>query len=672
MKTMKGFKKITCTLVLILSILFSAQKSYTQEGKILMKIGNENVTVEDFLYVYHKNNIKGEVIDRKNLEEYLNLFINFKLKVKEAESLGLDTVAEFQKELSGYRKQLAQTLLTDKDVTEHLIREAYERMQYDIRASHILIRLEPNALPKDTLNAYNKTLSLRNRILKGEPFSKVAMEASDDHSARDSEATDRRPAMKGNGGDLGYFTALDMVYPFENGAYNTAVGDISMPIKTNFGYHLIKVTDKRPAMGRVQAAHILISLPRETDAQTIEDKKNEINKIYEKIKKGESFEELARTHSDDKGSGAKGGVLPWFGVNRMVPEFIEAISNLNINDISKPIQTQYGFHIIKLLDKKGIDGFDNLYAEIKSKVSRDPRANLSKELFIERIKKDNQFTEFPKALDELIKVVDDSIFYGKWEINSASGLKKSLFKIADKTLTQQDFAKFLSDRQTPRSKDNVTTYVKNMYDDFVNESCLAYEDSKLEEKNKDFRELMKEYRDGILLFELTDQKVWSKAIKDTIGLERFFESIKYNAPFMWGKRLNATIYICKDEKIAKAARKQAIAADKKGRPNQVVVDKLNKKNPEAVKIESNFFSKGDSKVIDAIEWTSGISNNQNIGDNIVFVMVHELLKPEPKKLSDVRGLVTAEYQNYLEQKWVEELKSKYKVEIFNDVFSSIK
>jgi len=651
--------------------LFFSLNLFSQSNETLMTIAGEKVTKSEFLSVYYKNNTKGEPIEKKTLDEYLQLFINFKLKVKEAEVLGLDTVNAFIKELAGYRKQLAQTLLTDKDVSEKLIKEAYDRMQWDIRASHILIRIDNNTPPKDTLEAYNKIIKLRNRILKGESFEKVAVEASEDQSARDSEASDKRPAMKGNAGDLGYFTALDMVYPFENGAYNTKVGEVSMPIRTAFGYHLIKVTDKKPAMGKVQVAHILKSIAKNASEEVETQKKAEINKIYDSIIAGKTFDEMAQKYSDDKGSGTKGGVLPWFGVNRMVPEFIETVALLkNNNDVAKPIRTLYGYHIIKLLDKKGIDTYENLYSELKSRVSRDPRSNLSKEVFVTRVKKDYNFTEELNNLSPFYKIVTDSIFTGKWKVEAAKGLNDMLFKIADKTITQQDFAAYLSTHQATRTKENIENYVNSTYNSFVDESCINYEDSRLEIKDADFRNLMKEYRDGILLFELTQEKVWSKAINDTVGLKSFYETVKQN--YMWPTRLNASIYICQDEKIANKAHSMAKKADKKGMPNQIILDKMNLNNPNSLKIESNFYSKGESSIIDGIEWKEGISEDKNIGKDVVFVVVHEVLKPEPKNLSDVKGLVTAEYQNYLEKNWIAELKNKYPVKVNEDVLSTIK
>ncbi|MEI8049804.1 MAG: peptidylprolyl isomerase, partial [Bacteroidota bacterium] len=259
---MKTF--LTKGMLTIAALILFSQVWSQNSDQVLMNVAGENVTKSEFLGVYQKNNTKGEVIDQKSLDEYLDLFINFKLKVKEAEVLGLDTVKSFRDELGGYRKQLAQPYLIDEDANKALLDEAFARKGEDIRASHILIRVDKNAKPADTLAAYNKVMKIRKRLLKGEDFGKLAIEFSDDESAKDRTQEGR--TMKGNKGDLGYFTVFDMVYPFETGAYSTKTGDVSQPVRSEFGYHLIKFTDRKPAMGKVQIAHILFLYPKDAKA----------------------------------------------------------------------------------------------------------------------------------------------------------------------------------------------------------------------------------------------------------------------------------------------------------------------------------------------------------------------------------------------------------------------
>jgi peptidyl-prolyl cis-trans isomerase SurA len=658
----------------LVSGAFAQVSSGTKQTKgnddpVLLTVAGEKITKSEFLTVYNKNNMKKDVIDKKSLEEYLDLYINFKLKVKEAEALGMDTASSFKTELAGYRKQLAQPYLMDKEVNDKLLQEAYSRMQWDIRASHILVKVGPNALPSDTLKAYKKIMDIRDSIVKkGKDFGKMAIAYSDDLSARDQEKTGNRPASKGNAGDLGYFTALDLVYPFETAAYNTKVGEISMPIRTDFGYHLIKVTDRKPAMGKAEAAHILITIPANSTAADSAKYKAKINEIYDKIKGGATFEDMAKQFSDDKASASKGGVIAWFGVNRMVPEFIVAVSKLKKGEISAPVQTMYGWHIIKLVDRKEIAPFDTIKAELKTKIAKDSRANKSKEVMVEKIKKEYGFKDDPKALADFNTVVTDSIFMGKWKAIKAKDLTKNLCSIGNKQFSQQDFAKYLAAHQSSKTnKVDISAYVNSMYKQFIAESAINYEDGMLETKYPEFKSLMKEYRDGILLFELTDEKVWSKAVKDSVGLKEFYDKNKQN--YMWDTRLDASIYTCANAKVAKATHKLL----KKGTlTNDEILKEINKTSQLDLKIESGKFLKKDNPLIDSIPWVEGTTKDLPKNGSVIFVKVNKVIAKEPKSLAEAKGMVTADYQTYLEKAWIDSLKKKYPVEVNGDVFSTIK
>ncbi|MCX6273526.1 MAG: peptidylprolyl isomerase, partial [Bacteroidetes bacterium] len=448
---------------------------------VLMTIAGDNVTKSEFLNIYQKNNVKGEVIDKKSLDEYVELFINFKLKVKEAEVLGMDTISSFVTELSGYRKQLAQKYLVDEEVDEKLIKEAYDRMQKDVRASHILVKCEVGASPKDTLAAYTKVSDLRKRILKGESFESLAKEYSDDLSAKDREASQNRPFIKGNGGDLGYFTVFDMVYPFENAAYTTKLGEVSLPVRTEYGYHLIKVTDVKKAMGRVRVAHIFASLQQKTNAKDSAAAKDKIFEAYNKIKSGAEWDTIARVYSEDKGTAAKGGILPWFGVNRMVPEFILAVSKLQkIGEYAAPITTPFGWHIIKLLDRKDIGTFEDSKADIKQKVSRDSRSQLSKEAVVEKIRKQYGYKEFPAVRNLMLPALDSTLFTAAWKASKTEKVQGTLFSLGSKNFTIADFAKYIEKSQKSQAPEDFSIYMATMYKKYVEETCIAFKDAKLE------------------------------------------------------------------------------------------------------------------------------------------------------------------------------------------------
>jgi len=661
---MKTF--LTKALLTIAALLLFSQVWSQTSDQVLMNIAGEDVTKSEFLSVYQKNNTKGEVIDQKSLDEYLDLFINFKLKVKEAEVLGLDTIKSFRDELGGYRKQLAQPYLIDEDANKALLDEAFARKGEDIRASHILIRVDKNASPADTLAAWNKVMKIRKRLLKGEDFGKVAAETSDDESARDRTQEGR--TMKGNKGDLGYFTVFDMVYPFETGAYKTKVGEVSQPVRSEFGYHLIKVTDRKPAMGKVQIAHILFLYPKDAKAADSAALQPKAEAAYQKLLKGDEFGAVAKEYSDDKGTSDKGGVLPWFGVNRMVPEFIAQIAKIKqAGDFTAPFQTSFGWHIIKLIEQKPIGTFDENKADLKQKLTKNDRSVKSEESFVTKVKKEYNFTEDLNARDEFNTVVTDSIFKGKWKANQAAGLTKNLFTIGKATYTQPDFAKYLESKQKNTPAQGIASYIGSAYHTFVNEKCMAYEDGQLENKYPDFKALMREYHDGILLFDLTDQKVWTKAIKDTTGLKDFYEKNKNN--YLWPERLDASIYSFTDAKAVKSARKLL----KKGMTEEQILSRLNHDSTIVVNIDHKKFVKGDNKLIDVIAWTKGPTDNMAIDSTHTgFVMVHALLAPEPKLLSEAKGIITADYQNYLEKEWIAMLRAKYPVKVNRDVLKSIK
>jgi len=637
---------------------------------ILLTIGGENVTKSEFLNVYQKNNQnKTAPIDQKSLNEYLELYINFKLKVKEAEALLLDTSSTFKNELAGYRKQLAQPYLVDKEVNDALLNEAYDRSKFDVRASHILIRLDKDATGKDTVAAYAKIAALRNRFLKGEPFAKLAFEGSEDPSARDQRPEGGKPGYKGNKGDLGYFSAFDMVYPFENAAYNTPVGQVSSIIRTDFGYHILYVADKRPALGKVHVAHLLIKLPENATATDSANILAKVNEVKAKLKSGENFEELVKQYSDDKGSSPKGGLLPWFGSNRMVPEFVSTLYTMEANQISDPVLTMYGWHFIKLLEKSKVQTFDEVKSELKMKIARDVRSNKSKESFIERLKAEYSYLEYPKAVSEFAPILDSTFHQGNWKSSKASALNKTVFVLNGEKFDQQKFALFLEKHQGDSPKEDPSAVLKNRFKSWVEEELIAYEDARLSTKYSDFKALLKEYRDGILLFDLTDKKVWSKAIKDSVGLQEYYDEIKMN--YKYPRRVEAIIYKANDEKSANKALKTIAKESAKGTKSDAIVKIVNTKEP-LITAETGTFAKGDNAVLDEFEWKKGLSSVIMSKEKFYIVNIEEVLESSVKPLIEIKGIVISEYQNILEKEWIRSLRQKYTINVNQEVLNSIK
>jgi peptidyl-prolyl cis-trans isomerase SurA len=656
--------------VLMLAFLFS-QNTFSQNtnDKVLLTIGDQDVTVSEFLTVYQKNNVEGEVLDKKSLEEYLELYINFKLKVKEAEDLGLDTVPSFVNELKGYRDQLAKPYFIDENLNEQLLLEAYNRKQYDVRASHILLTIDQYAPPEDTLDAYNRLLGIRERIVEnGEDFGDVAVDVSEDPSARDMPARGFQPARKGNKGDIGYFSVFDMVFPFEEAAYNLKEGEVSMPVRTQFGYHLILLRAKKPALGKVQVAHLFLQNPQNASDEKIAELKIKADSLHKALTEGADWNELVSKFSDDKSSSTSGGVLPWFGSNRMVPQFIDGIRSIaDTGQISEPVLTSYGWHIIKLIETKPVGSFEDEKATLRQSLTKDSRANLSKVSIIEKVKNDEGFRKYGHAVEAFYNVIDSTIYNRKWEAEEASGLDAVIAQLGDEKYYQSEFAGHIARHQTINPKETIKQFVDRSFEKFIEDKTISYKDARLEEMYPEFRALVNEYRDGILLFELTDQKVWSKAIRDTTGLKSFHEQ---NAgKYMWGERLDAVLFISSTREGAEKAQKLA----EKGHKSEEIKETFNEEENLDINVLDKKFPKEEDFIIDNIEWVKGISPVITESDSRHgFVVVREIVKPESKTLSEARGIITADYQNYLEQEWLKELKNKYTVKINHDVLSEIK
>ena len=660
-----GFAVTLLTFIIFYSTQVIAQKT---DDRVLLNIAGENVTAGEFMYVFNKNNLNREEQGIDAIKEYLDLYINFRLKVKEAEELGMDTIQSFRKELEGYRKQLAQPYFVDNNVSEELLKEAYDRKKWDVRASHILFRVEKNASPEDTLKAYKKAMASYNRLLAGESFGKIAAEVSEDPSARDTEASQYRPARKGNQGDLGYFTVFDMVYPFETGAYTTETGTVSKPVRTDYGYHLIKVTDKQPALGQVQVEHIFVALPPNATGQDSLQKKMKIDAAYEKILAGVAFEEVVKEFSEDKGSAGNGGKLPWFGSNRMVPEFIIATRNLkDTGNVSAPFTTPFGYHIVKLIGHKPVGTFEEEEAGLKNRLEKDIRNKLSEEAVINKIKKEYGFKEYPKAKDAVFATLDSTLTNGEWDISKAQGLDKTVFSLGSVKFTQQDLANYIAQKQTKRTTD-IPGFFNETYSSFVADNCIAYEDKRLEEKYPDFRMLVQEYHDGILLFDLTDKNVWSKAVKDSTGLAGFYAANP--GKYMWDKRFHASVVtILKPADVNTDDVRNMFSA---GKTPEEVLNYFNTDTTLNILIETAKFSEGDSPVADKVKWKTGLSPMVDSPSGPSFVYGYEIVPPEPKSIQEARGLVTADYQTYLEEQWIKELRAKYNVIIYEEVLSTLK
>jgi peptidyl-prolyl cis-trans isomerase SurA len=628
-----------------------------QEDEIILSIGDHEITRGEFERIYQKNN-SSAVYDNKSVEEYLDLFINFKLKVIEAENLGYDTVKSFINELAGYREQLAKPYFEDKEYHEELLKEAYERTRNEVSASHILIRLEKDAAPKDTLLAYQKIMDIRKRILAGEPFAEVARATSDD------------PSAKTNAGYLGWFSAFQMIYPFENVAYNTEVGKISMPLRSRYGYHIVKVEGKRESPGSIRAAHIMVYASKDDPELRAEGEKK-INECYERLKNGENFADLAAEYSDDKNTSSKGGDLNWIR-SGIIPDDLESkiFSLKDSGDYTEPLPTSYGFHIFMLIGKKPLESFEELKPELEKKLARDSRGKQNEKLLVDRIKNENNFRLYRENLQPVIDVLDESIYDGTWDTSFAAELINPVISFGNRDYSQKEFAGFIAAKKQYNKAYTLNDIINERLEQFINEKAIEYEKSMLEVKHPEFKNLMDEYHDGILLFNLTDDMVWSKAVKDTAGLLEFYEKNKNN--YMWGDRINLSIYTFEDENLLKKV--ISIARKRAKKPISVLAVQTSLCGSDTIKciqIEDKKLEKDDDSLNKEILWQKGYSLQQKAGDKMKVFWVNDIIPPEPKRLNETKGLVTADYQTYLEKEWIKSLRDKYEIVVHEDVLDKI-
>jgi peptidyl-prolyl cis-trans isomerase SurA len=648
---MKLFK--TLLLILFVSTAFS------QNNEIL-KIDNHVVNKSEFEQIYWKNK-KEKIATKEDLDEYIKLFINFKLKVISAEELGLDTTNKFIDELSGYRKQLEKPYLTDTSITESLINEAYYRTINEINASHIMVKLGPNPNPTDTLKAYNKISSFLKSINSGEvSFEKIAKESSED------------PYAKTNAGNLGYFNAFKMIYSFENAAYKTPIGDVSKPIRTRYGYHLVRANSTRKAMGKVKTSHIMITtnlkLPNNNKITS-----EKINSIYNDLNNGTlSFEELANKFSEDRKSAKNGGEIGWISSGGNVyPEFEKTVFSLTKNgDFSKPFKTPNGWHIVKRLDYEPIGDLKSLSYELKNKIEKDMRGQKTKSSFIKKLKVDYaDLIEELIILNELKKILNNKNFNFKtMPLNKEiKGINNVILSIENKSYTTYDFLEYLLNLKKLDKNLITNNTLTKLYEKFVNQKLIAFEKTQLEKKYPEFKALIKEYRDGILLFEISDQMIWTKAIKDTSGLKEFYMS--NTDTWKWPNRIKATIYTSNSKKIISKA---VSLKKKKGINNDSLVKIINKGNVLSLSCESKIIEDFSKYNTSFEELKKGFNELKNTNDRWTTIYVEEKLPVANKKLEECEGLVVSAYQNYLEKVWIANLKKSHTMVVNYNTLYSIK
>jgi peptidyl-prolyl cis-trans isomerase SurA len=648
--------RISSSLLTILIIVLPAiGRAQDYLSKTLITVGESKTEAGEFLRMYRKSFEPGKSL---SLDDYIPQFVLFKQKVADAVSEGYDTTRSFRSELEGYRLQLAQNYLTDTLTRENLLKKEYQRSLTEINAWHILVAMSRDPSREDTLKAWKKATDIRERILKGESFEQVARGCSDDQS------------VKMNGGNLGYFTVFQMIMPFEDAAWSLKKGAISKPVRTPYGYHIIKVTDIRPSKGKILVAHIMKNAPPGSSEEASKQAEDEINIIYKKLKAGEPFSELAKKYSDHKESAANGGVLNWFGAGEMIPEFAEAAFALtDTGTCTKPFRTVYGWHIVRLINRKPPGSFEETSSYLESRINQSYLTSLSRRNFVEKLKKEYKFRINETNYNWFVTNTDTLLIQGLRKIDRSSMPEGNIYSFINQSVKNSEFADFVENRGSMIITRDSAFFIKSLLDASVSEKLLSYENSVLEKKYPDFRYLMNEFHDGILLFDISNHKVWDRVSHDSAGLKKYYEDNKYN--YLSKKRIEAKIYTLKvaggEKSLSSAYKKYSPKPDM----DKLLSEKFNKNNDTILTIRDGVWNRGDDADIDLIDWTEGRQERALKGFPSL-ILVKKVTDPLPLGFDEVQDRMMAGYQEFLEQQWTGQLKEKYNVKIDSLVLDKIK
>ncbi|MGB3546081.1 MAG: peptidylprolyl isomerase [Saprospiraceae bacterium] len=654
---MRTTRFIACLLLLCCAV---AAVPAQNDTRTLFTVDGKPVTAGEFMYIYSKTNGEEASFARADMQEYLDLYQRFKLKVARAHEMGLDTVKVLQTELAGYRRQLADSYLVDRAITDRLVEEAYAHVKQDVDISHILFQLPVGAADQDTLAVYQRALDVKKR-LKKEKFETLAAEFSADTYSKDK------------GGRVGYITALfpKGLYALEQAAYTAPLNEVVGPVRTAAGYHLLRVNGRRPARGEMEIAHILVRTPEGGDARAA---KQRIDSIYTALQAGVDFESLAGSKSDDRRTALNGGYIGFFGINRYEPVFEEAAFGLKENgDYSKPIESKLGWHIVRRISQRGIKPLAEERARIETAVKADPRFEEARKSMLTRIAERADLQENGRLRGRYVaELVDTSFLSFRWKAPDPQSAEE-LFRLGDDyVVTMGDFQQYLqkSNRErVQRSAGGSASVVANdLYDRFLEDHLLRYEETQLEKNYPAFAALMREYEEGILLFEATKIEVWDKASEDTLGLVDYFND--HRDKYRWAERGEVTLYTV-PMRAQHLVRDVLVFAEKN--PPSAVLAKYGE-GEDAVSAQTDTYEKGRLQALEGRDWKAGTITDMDRskdGKYFTFYKIESIMPAARKELDEARGYVIADYQDELERKWVADLAERFPVVVNRDVFNSL-
>lgn len=698
-------KKVACILAFSFCFLPLVVSAQNAADPVIFEVGGKPIYksqfMKEFLHSIGKDPAAAPTActyeKRKALEDYVQLYVNFQAKLADAYALGFDTLSSLKKELASYRDELAAPFLIDSITMQSLLHEAYDRNHYVLHAAHVLVPCTETALPADTAKAYAHAMELYNRAISGENFYAIAQEEMRNQRLNHMDPAIREKANQVNPteGDLGCFTVFDMIYAFESAAYALQPGEISKPVRTRYGYHVIMLFNRYEFYGKVQLAHIWVP---DTDPSA----KGKITSAYQRLLAGDDFAVVAKDHSGDRGSAANGGVMPELPCNQLPPAYVATVaSGLKVGDYSEPFHTPYGWHIIKLLKQETIPTFESMVPYYKSRMTRGERSSRPQHIFAEQCKARYNFIDFTKqktskkrnapyaaSLAAVRAVVTDSIFSAifNYDSNEITDMRP-LFQVGDKQYNSRQLARYIYKHKKVRQLCDLDVFVEERYKEFIEDCLLDYADKHLEQDNADFASLLDEYRHGLMIFAYNDKHIWSKALRDTAGFAHFYDSVSVkhdindtnDAVYFWNERARVDVFTVADSACLEPAKAAKIIAKglKKGADMNMLkenlVDKVNKKKCTAenpVTVAEQTVEQGRQDLLDAGEWRLGTYSRAK-EKGYQYLVVQQLMEPCLKSSVEARGYYLNDYQNYLEEKTVKDLRKKYNVVIHQDVVDEI-
>ena len=693
-------KKVLMTIAAVL-LLAGAGAQTWPHNPVVMEVGGQKIAKDEFMKdfmssVGERLAAKPGVTEaekRQALDEYVELYATFRAKLKDAYALGFDTMPNLIEELKTYRDELAAPYLIDSATLERILHEAYDRNHYSLRAAHILIMVSPDATPEDTLKAYKRIMGLRDRIVGGEDF--FAVSSEEVHRQQPEAPT--RP----NEGDLGYFTAFDMVYPFENAAYALKVGEVSMPVRTRFGYHIIKLLDKVEMFGKCDLAHIWLM------GQDSTMRKYEINDCYNRLVDGQDFAIVAR-QSDDRTTNGNGGLMPNATLNNIPPEYVDVAQHLKEGEFSKPFFTQYGWHIVKMVRRDTLPPYESMVPYYKQKMTRDQRGEESRKAFTlssmkrygiqdltktpvpqpkGKKRKKKEPVKMQASLQQLYDIVPVEATRNRWNYNDSMVTDiHPILTMPGKSYTTLDLARYISTHQRGERPLKSEYFVNMKYSDFIDSVVMVYVDSRLEKDNPELAAVVEEYRHGLMIFNYNNAMVWRKALHDTAGFADFYareSSTKRmdnpdDSVYFWKTRARVvTVNVVDSACIApaKAAKilKKALKKNKGSlEMKDMLTEAVGKKctAPRPVSVAPDLVEMGHQNLLSAGQWQKGVYLSPKT-KGYRAVVVEEVMPPMLKGQMEARGYYMNGFQNEVERKHNDMLNKKYNVKINYDVVKQI-